>query len=68
MRKERHKTIVNIGEINDCCPQLKIAKIAFLDFQSSALPTELSCQPLITNEIRRLKPYSLDHAPLFVPL
>jgi hypothetical protein len=41
MRKEHDKTIVNIEEISDCSPQLKIAKNAFLDFQSSALPTEL---------------------------
>jgi hypothetical protein len=51
MRKEYHKTIVNIEEISDCSSQLKITKNAFLDFQSSALPTELPSQAAISNHL-----------------
>jgi hypothetical protein len=30
------KTIVSIGEINDCCPELKTAKSGFYNFESDA--------------------------------
>jgi hypothetical protein len=34
---------VNTRRISECEPMPMIAKNGFLDFQSSALPTELSC-------------------------
>jgi len=45
VKGETNKTIVNIVQISDCIPKLKIAKNVILDFQSSALPTELPSLP-----------------------
>jgi len=41
VKDETNKTIVNIERISDYTPEPKMAKTTFLDFQSSALPTEL---------------------------
>jgi hypothetical protein len=67
-RKEPNKTIVNIEGISDCSPQLKIAKNAFLDFQSSALPTELPSQPFINKLLRLILRNRFDRGLLFVLL
>jgi hypothetical protein len=37
-RNKNEKTIVNIERISGCIPKLNIAKTAFLDYESSALP------------------------------
>ena len=37
-RNKNKKSIVNIERISGCIPKPKIAKTAFLDYESSALP------------------------------
>jgi hypothetical protein len=44
VKVETNRTTVNIERISDCTPKQNIAKTAFWDFQSSALPTELPSQ------------------------
>src|SRR6266404_9978012 len=45
------RTLVNIERISDCRIVPNGAKSAFLDFQSSALPTELPSQPFRIEEV-----------------
>ena len=46
-KTEKNENIVNIERISDCIPLPKVAKNAILDFQSSALPTELPSLPRV---------------------